>query len=42
MDGEIDKIERKNRIESKIYLWGLVAFALVVFSLLAKMVISAL
>lgn len=42
MDGEIDKIERKNRIESKIYLWGFVAFALVVFGLLAKMVISAL
>ena len=42
MDREIDKIERKNRIESKIYVGGMVAFALVVFGLLAKMMISAL
>lgn len=42
MDEEIEKIERRNRIENGIYTWGLVVFFAVTIGLLAKMFISAL
>ena len=42
MDEEIEKIERRNRIENGIYTWGMVVFFIVDAILLAKMFISAL
>lgn len=42
MDREIDKIERKNRIESIVYVGGMILLTLTVLGLLSAMVISAL
>lgn len=42
MDEEIEKIERRNRIENGIYTWGMVVFFAITIVLLAKMFISAL